>query len=147
MDQQSGHLRIKFKIEMAHGILLPVTGEVTLGISCRTGNQRGRSSVQAGRVCRNRRGWDWQLMVEEQLMCHTHPMPQFRDVRNQLNATFQQAGPVATPNQGETRIARGPAAVAGSYDVATDCDARFGFEPPGWIRCTAKITDHRDTLR
>jgi hypothetical protein len=59
-----------------------------------------------------------------------------------LSAALQQAGLVAGYYQRATRVASRPAAIAGCYDVANDGGERLRFEPPAWLGCTAKITEH-----
>jgi hypothetical protein len=88
----------------------------------------------------------WQLVIEECLMCFPQPVPQLRDLRNQLSAALQQACPITGYYQRTTRVARRPAAIAGCYDVANDGGERLRFEFPAWLGCTAEITEHKNDL-
>jgi hypothetical protein len=64
MDKRSRHLRIKFKIEVAHG-----------GCSVRSGRRSARTSIRSDRRCLDAHWWAWQLVIEECLMCYLQPVP------------------------------------------------------------------------
>jgi hypothetical protein len=135
MDKRSCHLRIEFKIEVAHG-----------GFSVRSARRPDKTSIRA-----DRRGLDAhrrarQLVIEESPMCFPKPVPQLRDLRNQSSSALQQAGPIAGYDQRAACVASRPAAIAGCHDIANDSGERLRFEPPAWLGCTAKITEHKNDL-
>jgi hypothetical protein len=135
VDKGSCHLRIEFKIEVAHS-----------GRSVRSVHRSDKISIRSDRRCLDAHRRAWQLVIEECLMCFPQPVPQLRDLRNQLSAALQQAGPIAGYYQRATRVASRPAAIAGCYHIANDCGERLRFEPPAWLGCAAKITEHMNDL-
>ena len=58
VDEGSCHLRIEFKIEVAHG-----------GCSVRSVRQSAKMSIRSGRRCLDAHRRAWQLVIEECLMC------------------------------------------------------------------------------
>ena len=64
VDKGSCHLRIEFKIEVAHG-----------GCSVRSGRRSARTSIRSDRRCLDAHWWAWQLVIEECLMCYLQPVP------------------------------------------------------------------------
>jgi hypothetical protein len=135
VDKGSCHLRIEFKIEVAHG-----------GCSIRPVRRSDKMSIRSDRRCLNAHRRAWQLVIEECLMRFPQPVPQLRDLRNQLSAALQQARPIAGYYQHTTRVASRPSAIAGCYYIANDSGERLRFEPPTWLGCTAKITEHKNDL-
>jgi len=135
MNKGSCHLRVEFEIEVAHGVY-----------SVRPVSRSAKTLIRSDRRCLDAHRRAWQLVIEECLMCFPQPVPQLRDLRNQLSAALQQAGPIAGYDQRATRIASRPTAIAGCYDIANDCGERLRFEPPAWLDCTAKITEHKNDL-
>ena len=59
VDKGSCHLRIEFKIEVAHA-----------GCSVRSRRRSARTSIRSDRRCLDAHWWAWQLVIEECLMCN-----------------------------------------------------------------------------
>ena len=64
VDKGSCHLRIEFKIEVAHG-----------GCSVRSVRRSARMSIRSDSRCLDAHRRAWQLVIEECLMCFPQPVP------------------------------------------------------------------------
>ena len=72
MDKRRCHLRIEFKIEVAHG-----------RCSVRSVRRSARTSIRPDRRCLDAHRWASQLVIEEYLKRFPKTVQQLRDLRNQ----------------------------------------------------------------